>query len=611
VAAHYYLEVRKLLQEKRDEDTTREDYIAIVQRIERDLLAGVQRNIRWRVAADAVTLFRVMFDRDYSRTVRAGELYEQEIYSRVQDDKKRNLHELKITPRGAPADFHPREHNWRRRAKVPMLILNATCLNTGHNWQFTTSWMGEPPSGIPPEVDSNERLRRLYYEEAPPPHNVVSLGKAVGASACVPFVFEPVTLSGLYPDRTVRLVDGGVHDNQGIGGLLDERCKVILVSDASGQMETQKDPGTDVFSVLSRADSITRVHVRASQFDGLETRYRTALVNQLLFLHLKKGLDVPLVNWIGCEDCAATPGQNDGQAELPYGVPKESQQRLAAIRTDLDTFCDQEAAALMLSGYQMTKHEFPRKIEGHVPVASAAEWRFLALEPGMLANEEPDRTQLHRILDVGRFVSFKIWRSTPALAQIGFLLLAGVLPVVLWLIARETGVLVGHWHSLGVALAFSACYGIARFLVVRAPDAPSPIPEAAGFAVLASTFLVWGEILWYVRRLWQWATGFGVREGPFSWILAVVSLVAAVLLVLVLSFCLLLALTAAFRSKKSWSEIAIGLGYLVLLPFANVHLLTYDRWYLRQGALPRQPRPQPETIHEPPPMAISPFAGNQ
>src|SRR5262249_54793417 len=56
VGGHYYLEVRKLLQEKNDDDITREDYIAIVQRIERDLLAGVQRNIRWRVASEALTL---------------------------------------------------------------------------------------------------------------------------------------------------------------------------------------------------------------------------------------------------------------------------------------------------------------------------------------------------------------------------------------------------------------------------------------------------------------------------------------------------------------------------------------------------------------------------
>jgi hypothetical protein len=43
---------------------------------------------------------------------------------------------------------------------------------TGHNWQFTASWMGEPPSSIEPEIDASERLRRLYLVgEAPPPHD--------------------------------------------------------------------------------------------------------------------------------------------------------------------------------------------------------------------------------------------------------------------------------------------------------------------------------------------------------------------------------------------------------------------------------------------------------
>ena len=56
---------------------------------------------------------------------------------------------------------------WRRRAKVPILVLNATTLNTGHNWQFTASWMGEPPAGIDREIDGNYRLRRMYYDEAP------------------------------------------------------------------------------------------------------------------------------------------------------------------------------------------------------------------------------------------------------------------------------------------------------------------------------------------------------------------------------------------------------------------------------------------------------------
>ena len=32
--------------------------------------------------------------------------------------------------------------NWRRKHKAPALVINATTLNTGHNWQFTASFMG-------------------------------------------------------------------------------------------------------------------------------------------------------------------------------------------------------------------------------------------------------------------------------------------------------------------------------------------------------------------------------------------------------------------------------------------------------------------------------------
>ena len=40
-----------------------------------------------------------------------------------------------------------------------MLVLNATTLNTGHNWQFTSTWMGESPFSIDEEIDGNWRLR--------------------------------------------------------------------------------------------------------------------------------------------------------------------------------------------------------------------------------------------------------------------------------------------------------------------------------------------------------------------------------------------------------------------------------------------------------------------
>ena len=48
-----------------------------------------------------------------------------------------------------------------------MLVLNATTLNTGHNWQFTATWMGEAATTIDNRIDSNDYLRRMYYSEAP------------------------------------------------------------------------------------------------------------------------------------------------------------------------------------------------------------------------------------------------------------------------------------------------------------------------------------------------------------------------------------------------------------------------------------------------------------
>src|SRR5207253_922970 len=51
LGAHYYLEVRRLLPTKADDEITREDYIEIVRRLEERFLRGVQRNIRTRVLA--------------------------------------------------------------------------------------------------------------------------------------------------------------------------------------------------------------------------------------------------------------------------------------------------------------------------------------------------------------------------------------------------------------------------------------------------------------------------------------------------------------------------------------------------------------------------------
>jgi predicted acylesterase/phospholipase RssA len=410
IGTHFYLELRKLLAEKPDDVITRDDYITIVQKVERDFLDGVQRNIRTRVAAEWLTNLKMIILPNYSRTIRVGELYERELFARVEDGlghQKRWLDDLRIDPYGStPGSFNPKTDNWRRVAKVPILVINATALNTGHNWQFTASWMGEPPANVESEIDANYRLRRMYHRQAPQKAGRVRLGHAVAASSCVPGLFEPLPLEMLYLGKVVRLVDGGVHDNQGTAALLEQNCSLLIVSDASGQMNTDDDPTSGLLGVPLRANSILQSRVRVAQFRELEARRRAGLLRGLVFLHLKKGLEADNVDWIDCQD--PTPPQRRSPL-TPYRVQKHVQRRLAAIRTDLDSFSDTEAYSLMVSAYRMMDEALQSGALGiPVTVNQHAEWRFLAA--GNAVVDPNENSHLMRQLGVAHQIGFKIWR---------------------------------------------------------------------------------------------------------------------------------------------------------------------------------------------------------
>lgn len=432
VGAHLYLELRHLLQTKADHEITREDYIAIVRRMQREFLAGVQMNLRTMLFRSWGANLRTLFQPGYTRTHELGSLFERYIYSRAGDGQvgPRYLSDLLIRPLGASPDFNPKLDNWRRSARVPILLLNATTLNTGHNWQFAATWMGEPPPG-PSSVDSNDVLRRMYYEdEAPAPYRKVPLGLAVAASACVPALFDPVEMADLYPGRTVRLVDGGVHDNQGTSGLLEQECRVMLVSDASGHMNSERSPGAEITTVPMRSNSILMARVREAQFRQLESLKRSSALTGLLSLHLKKDLNVNHVDWVNCQD----PYEASDEARTAdrrlvltsYGMPRNVQELLAGIRTDLDSFSDAEAYALMLSGYRMAEGDLKRALPSLALDATGGErWDFLeierALSPKADLEGEQDRTL--RILRAARSRGFKVWNLSITAVFTGCVLL--------------------------------------------------------------------------------------------------------------------------------------------------------------------------------------------
>ena len=142
----------------------------------------------------------------------------------------------------------------------------------------------------------------MYYWEAPLKYRRIRLGRAVAASACVPALFDPIQMDGLFPLRTVALVDGGVHDNQGTSSLAEQECAVILVSDASGQMGSTSRPSGEALQISTRANNILMARVREAEFQELDGRRRTAQLKGFAFMHLKKDLDVDPVNWVDCTE---------------------------------------------------------------------------------------------------------------------------------------------------------------------------------------------------------------------------------------------------------------------------------------------------------------------
>lgn len=474
VGAHYYLALRKLLQENPDGDL---DYVQLVKDVQSQFLAAIQNNLRTRGLSNLWSNLKFVLPGGYTRSNRMGELYEKYIYSTVEDGHaagtRRELRGLLIHPclRRNPdgtcvrdETFKPKFSNWRRKAKVPILLLNATALNTGHNWHFTARSMGEPPGLLGPEAQTIPRYRRLWYEEAPRPElQAYPLGDAVAASACVPALFEPLELRGLYPNRIVRLVDGGVHDNQGVGGLLDESCTLVLCSDASGQMADVPKPSNSLLGVPLRSNDILMDRVREAQYQDLRARVDSRALQGLFFIHLKQDLAQDPITWTGGKDKPA----RERSTRTYYQVDRDLQARLAAIRTDLDSFTEVEAYALMASGYLMTKHEFERLDQEHrkrggsgswggfevdAPSQGERAWPFLKLE-SLLAQPQ-DSSDLRRAdlglqLAASSSVFLKAFKLIPGLRAAGLIAVTLLIAAAAYAVYATWSTTIGYETTVG------------------------------------------------------------------------------------------------------------------------------------------------------------------
>ena len=334
--------------------------------------------------------------------------------------------------------------------------------------------MGEPPAQIESRIDGNYRLRRMYFKEKMPDrHRDIRIGQAVAASSCVPGLFAPLELRDLYNNITVRLVDGGVHDNQGVFGLLDQNCTVFIVSDASGQMSTVDNPKDGLLSILMRSNSISMARVRAAEYCELLSRKESGRLKGLLFLHLKKELGVLDRDWVHCDNPKELPAEalKDHMQKLTgYNIPKSIQEKIANIRTDLDSFNETEALALMTSGCNMVRTEFSKEIEGFQSDSRQHDWAFLDIEPALRTPETKTLSRVSTLLKVASNTAFKIWRLSPLLKCVAVTLGLALFGILSWFAWCWRGETISSWRGVGATvcvtlLSILACSLGLKFLV--------------------------------------------------------------------------------------------------------------------------------------------------
>lgn len=432
IGALYYLYLKRELDAHGDIDTPR--LAEIIAEMEHHFLSVVQKNLRWRVFANVSSNIRLGRS-DYSRTDRFGDMLDQYLYRPIfGGDQARpvEMRSLDIHPRGQ-RDFNPITDNMRRHCKVPVLMINATTLNTGHNWRFGIDRMGEPSRSIHArQVDKNWLLCQSRYNGLAHNYADMPLGQAVAASAAVPGVFEPYPLSRLYPhpERSKRhlrteLVDGGIYDNLGTEMLQERGCTHFLVSDASGQLLDDPEPDTSIGGAINRSRDILMDRVRELQL----ARLFDQKPNRVVLMHMMREMDAPELKPIGPADNGHIIRDRSDTEVTSYGVQRQVQRLLARTRTDLDAFSDTEALALMADGYLMTKRTFDdleqqKMAWSDVPPFAHKGWRFAALFDAL---HQPSKGLLKR-LDVASHRFFKGQRLVPRLRfEAALLLLTTVL----------------------------------------------------------------------------------------------------------------------------------------------------------------------------------------
>lgn len=232
----------------------------------------------------------------------------------------------------------------------------------------------------------------------------LTLGEAVGASACFPPVFPPFLLMGIYDDMHVTrlgLSDGGVYDNVGLSAILNEQCTHIIVSDTSGLFNIQQQSASGRITMSGRIASILMDDVASLQRNGLRVRRR--FTNAVSTLTEPSPAIDEVRRTTGLEGLAffhiASP-----DIEGPGIQPPGDINLIAALRTDLDGFGDIEIAALVNRGYDMADR-YIRTHFADTPYVDTDLWHPATSEPKPMNNIPVER--IDKVLKAGKSRFFR------------------------------------------------------------------------------------------------------------------------------------------------------------------------------------------------------------
>ena len=346
IAAYYVIEMEKRLRQRRKElkkcpNKLDDIRLQIFEEIADCFFKALDHNLRSRAIVFSPFYYPLRFIKSLGPYFSRSNLMQKEYDKRFYHDKTLD-HLPAVTLRDN--DARPEKEKVPLFLTGPEVILNATSLLTGERKSFKR----EPVS----------RMQELHRVN----QNTLKLSRVVGASSGVPGVFPPTPICGN------KLVDGGVADNQGLDALIsldnlldddkndtsdcddkknvesnsdcdknDTRAcddfDVLLVSDASGQMEPVHRQSNWSLKVLSRVVTIFQFQLRKKILRLLRFWERSnGSCREFAFVHLFLNLK--------------------GRKNKPR-VPSEYIPALGGIRTDLDQFSFIEREVLMYHGYTL------------------------------------------------------------------------------------------------------------------------------------------------------------------------------------------------------------------------------------------------------------------